>query len=535
MRKFRSWMALILVLALLICNGSIAEEGQMANDLSGQFVAQSQEAVEEKDILDADLLIGYVAKDGATLNPLLCNEQDLVCLNQLVFESMVTLDDTQKPAPMLADSWTHEDKQWLFTLRKGITFHNGAELTAYDVEATYKAFVACEDTNPYYNRIDLLIDDLAAIDDYTVAVKSNYSGLITLYGLTFPIMQSGTLMDDMPRGTGPYWYVSYEVDHAVRIESNPLWWQQQPTNQSIAFRRYDEVGEAIEGLHTNEVEMLSTRSPSAALSRKLADLTSMDYGTTTYEMLVPNLDEGSSMSDLNVRKAVMYAIDRSVLTSNAYLDMAIQSEVPILPGTWLYESQSAVYYYSPERALQLLYDSGWKDLTGDTMLNKLDGIKVSDLTANIITYNEDTSSIRENAANMIAGYLNAVGIQTTVEVLDRSDVRKRMKSGDYDLALIGVNLSEVPVMQSLLASNGNLNFNGYSSSTMDNLIALTATEQDEAALKQTYSEIQLSVVEELPILGLLFRAGTVLSSRSLGGLTGIRMLHTFRGLEYLSD
>ena len=129
----------------------------------------------------------------------------------------------------------------------------------------------------------------------------------------------------------------------------------------------------------------------------------------------------------------------------------------------------------------------------------------------------------------------AVGVKCTVEVLERTEVRKRMKSGDYDLALIGVNLSEVPVMQPLLASGGSLNFNGYTSTRMDNLIAMTSTEEDEAMLKQTYSDIQLSVVDELPIMGLLFRTGTVLSSRSLGGLTGIRMLNTFRGLEYLSE
>ena len=60
-------------------------------------------------------------------------------------------------------------------------------------------------------------------------------------------------------------------------------------------------------------------------------------------MLLPNLSDQSVMSDVNVRKAVMYAMDRSAIVSSAYLDMAIQSEVPVLPGTWLYESQSAVF------------------------------------------------------------------------------------------------------------------------------------------------------------------------------------------------
>lgn len=544
-----------LLLALLLTVGALAE-GQLATDLGGGLTAgdvvadgqpddgyiddgsmipPEETAPQPADIFDADLLIGYVAKDGATLNPFYCNEQDLVNLNQLVFESMVQLDENQKPAPMLADNWTHDGTLWTFTLRSGIYFHNGAELTAYDVEASYDKFVAAGPANPYAAKLNQLVEDMQAMDDRTVAVKSRFSGYMTLYALTFPIVQASTVDDDMPRGTGPYWYVSYEVDNAVRIEANALWWKQQPTIGSVTFRRYAQIGDALEGLQTKQVEMLSTQSSTAALSRRLANLTSMDYGTITFEMLVPNIGSESVMSDVNLRRAVMYAIDRSVLASNAYLDMAIQSEVPVLPGTWLYESQSAQYYYSPERALQLLYDSGWKDLTGDTMLNKLNGIRVEQLEVNIITYNEDTTSIRENAVNMIAGYLNAVGIKTEVEILSKSKMADRLKDRDYDLALVGVNLSEAPILQPLLGSGGSLNFNRYSNSAMDDLIARTSTAADEATLKQLYSQIQLTLVDRLPIMGLLFRTGTVLSTRSLAGLSGIRQMNVFRGLEYLTD
>jgi len=241
------------------------------------------------------------------------------------------------------------------------------------------------------------------------------------------------------------------------------------------------------------------------------------------------------MSNVKVRKAVMYAIDRSMIASNAYLDMAVQSEVPVLPGTWLYESQSAQYYYSPERALQLLHESGWQDLTGDMVLEKLDGVKVSELTVNIITYNEPTASIRENAAEMIADYLSVVGVKANVETMSSSALKKRIKNGEYDIALIGLNLSEVPRLTGLLGTDGNMNFNFYSDSVMDSLLKQTLTAADEAGMKQVYSQIQLNVVENLPVMGLLFRTGTVLSSRSLGGLNGIRALSTFRGLEYLYE
>ena len=69
---------------------------------------------------------------------------------------------------------------------------------------------------------------------------------------------------------------------------------------------------------------------------------------------------------------------------------------------------------------------------------------------------------------------------------------------------------------------------------MDNLILSTPAPRAPTSSGGIYSQIQLKVVEDLPILGLLFRAGTVLSSRSLGGLSGIRAMDTFRGLQYLT-
>ena len=534
---------LAMALALLMTAGACAE-GMLASDLGGDIVGGNFAGEEDAglaapdqaiDVFSADLLVGYVAQAGALLSPFLCNEQDLVSMNRLVFESVVALDANQKPVPMLADNWTQDGTMWTFNLRKGVTFHNGAELTAFDVEASYDQFIAAGNANPYTARLNRFIEDMQAMDMYTLAVKSKYPGYMTLYAMDFPVVQSATVYDEMPRGTGPFWYVAYYMDGAVRLEANPLWWKQQSTLGSITFRYYEDVGSAIEAVQLREVDMLSTHSMTASVCRKLSNFTSMDYGLTSYEMLVPNLNAESPVADVNVRKAIMYAIDRSVLASNAYLDMAIQSEVPVLPGTWLYESQSAKYYYSPERALQLLYDSGWKDLTGDTMMNKLDGIRLRELEIEIVTYNDDTSSVRENAANLIKNYLEAVGIRAEVTVLSKSRMSDRLEDGDFDLALIGVNLSEAPVLQPLLGTGGALNFNGYSDASMDELIVETGSVTEEEALKQVFSQIQLSLVERLPIMGLMFRTGTVLSNRSLAGLQGIRSLDMFRGLEYLAE
>jgi len=525
-------LVLALLLALLPANAS-----DLASDLGGAFVAAdpSGGVIEEAapvDMTNADVIIGYIAPLNSKLNPFVCTEQNLISVNQLVFESVVDLDASLKPVPMLADSWTHDGVTWKFKLRSGIQFHNGQELTSYDVVRSYDTILQAGERNPYYARLQF-IRDMEATDILEVTVTARSYGMATLYAMTFPVVQFDTLTDEMPRGTGPYWYIQWDLDGTVRLEANPLWWKRQPGVHSVLLKRYDTAGEAIEAIQTNQIQMLSTNSPHASLSRKLADLTSLDYTTLTYEMLVPNLGGDSLMSDLRVRKAVMFAIDRALLASNAYVDMAVQCEVPIPPNSWLYESQSAIYYYSPERALALMNEAGWYDMTGDGKLTRMNGIMVEEPTITIGTYNESTNSIRENAAEMIAGYLEAIGFNVNVVVETRAKIREHMRERRYDLSLIGVNLSEVPVVSSLFASGGGLNYSRWSSDEMEVLLSRASTAADEATLKKVYSDIQLSAVEHLPVLGLLFRTGTVLSSRPMGGMSGLRPYDTFNGFEFL--
>ena len=91
--------------------------------------------------MDADICLGYVAELNCEINPFVCNSRDLVSLNQLVFESVVELDEEGKPAPLLADSWSVEDKKWTFKLREGVVFHNGISFTAYEVVAQLLHFL----------------------------------------------------------------------------------------------------------------------------------------------------------------------------------------------------------------------------------------------------------------------------------------------------------------------------------------------------------------------------------------------------------
>lgn len=541
----RRAVALLLALCLLTAPALAEYQDEAMNALAGmegapegQMMDDGIEWVENTYVaptinMDADIQLGYVAAATAEINPFNCTERDLVSLNQLVFESVVELDDEMKPQPLLADSWSNQGKKWTFKLRQGVTFHNGAPLTASEVVGSYNRFMMTNELNPYYSRVQM-IESMEIVDDLTLVVNSKASGYATLYAMTFPVVQGSTLDDRMARGTGPYWYTEYVPGVGVRLEANPLWWKKDPQIHSVAALNFADSGDALQALQTNQINMLCTQSSNAAVHRKLSDNTSMDYMTTTYEMLVPNLNDDSPMGDVRMRQAVMYAIDRANVAANAYLGMGIQCEVPVNPSSWLYESQSAIYYYSPERALQLVKECGWNDLTNDGKMNKVNGVMLEDLTITLITYNESTNNIRENAVNLIASYLENVGFNVETIVYSKSRCLQKVKDRDFDLALIGMQFSEVPNLSPLLQGGGSLNLNNFRNENMETAISQLSSAQSEEELKALYSQMQMLVVERLPVLGLLWRTGAVISGRSLAGLSGLRVGNMLNGIEFMT-
>ncbi len=481
---------------------------------------------------DTTVTLGYLASYGAKPNPFVCTERDMISIGSLLYESLFELDGSMQPQPLLAETWScDENGVWTITIRSGVLFHNGIELIAEDIVQSWRNFKNAEDTNPYYSRA-AKIERMTATDTFTLEVKCTYPGLLALYCLTFPVVQRDTAYADIPMGTGPYWCTSFVQDESIRLEANPLWWKHQPTVHTLDFRHYWDVSDLITALQTGEIDMFQTRSYTAALTKKLSYAGFIDYSTTSYDVMIPNMS--GALGDLNVRKAIMYAIDYDTLMSNVYLNMAQQCEVPIPPSSWLYESRSAVYYYSPERAFYCLQESGWQDLTGDSLLNKVENNVLMYIDVNIIVYDEPTSTVRRNAAYKIAEDLRAVGINASVEVLGRSEVSKRLKNGDFDLALVSLTLSEVPDLIPMLSENGRINYSGVTNNNLNTMLTNCATAGDEQGMQLAYSQLQLYIVDNLPIMGLCFRNGMVLSTIPTAGMTTSRETDAYSGIEFLT-
>ena len=180
-------------------------------------------------------------------------------------------------------------------------------------------------------------------------------------------------------------------------------------------------------------------------------------------------------------------------------------------------------------------DKSGSAMTGDTLLNQLEDNVLKYIDVNIIVYNEAATKVRSNAAEQIATNLRAVGINASVEILTRKEVRKAMENGSFDIALVSMNLSEVPDLIPMFSEKGALNYSKVNNETLTQMLRECVYANDETAMKLAYGNIQSYIVENLPVMGICFRTGMVLSGRPMAGMTVSRETDAYSGIEFLVE
>ena len=116
-------VGILLVLAILL---SGCQAGTSSTAVSGRQSSLYTTTPKPDPSKTADIVLGIVADPNASVNPIYCTTRDVMNINTLVFESVVELDGSMKPVPLLADRWEiSEENIWTFTLRSGIVFHDG--------------------------------------------------------------------------------------------------------------------------------------------------------------------------------------------------------------------------------------------------------------------------------------------------------------------------------------------------------------------------------------------------------------------------
>ncbi len=355
--------------------------------------------------------------------------------NYNLYDRLVKFDpSTKKLVPSLATSWQIRENgtQWTFKLRRGVTFHDGTDLTA---DAVVFSFQRQLDKKFKYRYYDFLLFGeifqnlkyVKKIDQYTVAFyleKPFFSFLAALttdcasivspaavkkYGKNFPLH---------PVGSGPFKLKKWEKNKRVTLEANLKYWRGKPHIDGFVSLIKTQLPILQNLFRQQKIDMLSSYSISRTLGLKRLDWVSVHRSAILETNYIAFNLKNKYLQRKNIRKAIQFLWDKKII-KYVYQDFAIPSSSFLPPGIVGYKKTAYTQEFSFKKALELLKKENIKK---EIVLN-FPLVRGGDL---------DTQMIK-----LFLGNLKKAGIKTRLIMVSEEEYYKKIAAWDYDLALSG--------------------------------------------------------------------------------------------------
>jgi oligopeptide transport system substrate-binding protein len=455
-----------------------------------------------------------LGNDPATLDPARISDIYGGSVAQQLFDGLVQFDQTLTIVPALAQFWkaSRDGLTWTFTLRKGVRFHHGREVTAEDVvysltrlldpavkSGSADLFASISGAREFREGKVKHVSGLSALDRYTVQVSLTealnpfVSNLAVGHAKIVPkelVEQQGEAFGIQPVGTGPFKLVRWERGKEIVLAANPDYFDGPPKLSRVVYRIFP--GEGFEVMYdqfqqgnledtpipTQNYRQLVSAGHYIHIKRPM--LSVRFYGLNTR---VKPLD------DRRIRQALIYAIDRDALVEGVHLGRYTTARGILPPGTLGFNPKLGGYPYDPRAARELLAVAGYPGGRG------LPPIAIWSATNNAQVLQEH---------EQIKKYLAAVGIQVEFNY-DTSwpSFSSKLAQGKFPLFLYAW-FADVPhpdnFLFKLFYSRSPRNFTGYADRAVDDLLVLAKRESDLPRQMDLYRQAERLILDDAPII-----------------------------------
>ena len=360
------------------------------------------------------------------------SNDDVIC--RQVFMSLVSPpygtgdNDVTKCQPELAERWeaAPDNKTWTFFLRKGVMFHRGfGEVTSDDVKFTFER-VRSNNSGSLYAEGYADIEQIEVLDRHTVRFRLAQSNPIFTATHLFPregafivprkaVEEMGAAFQRNPVGSGAYEFAAYQPGRQVTLKANPQFHRGPAKLNELHFLYMPETAARTIAFRKGDLDFIDgARAPGWAPDLKRAMPAAQIIVLFPGSTQLMHLDTSRKpFSDLRVRQAMAYGLDRSVF-KQAYGDLSGPLWGMNAPGTFgaLSEADTPAelrYSFNPEKARALLAEAGYANgLSVNVYISKRE-----DYTTNML---------------LVQDQLKQVGITLNVSLVDHatyhSDNRK---------------------------------------------------------------------------------------------------------------
>ncbi|ADO43748.1 ABC transporter substrate-binding protein [Ketogulonicigenium vulgare] len=401
--------------------------------------------------------------------------------------------------PNLATSWTTEDQiRWIFDLRDDVKWHDGSPFTAEDVKFTIERtqgdaklrstarFRTIKEANvlsPY--QIEIITDGRDALLLHSLV--GNGAGLLPK--AAFEAAASKEAFFENPIGTGPYKFREWRKADRVVLDANTDWWGGTPHWEQIVVRAIPETSTRVAEFITGGVD-IAVNIPPEDIARIAADPATqvVSFDIARNIALHVRVAEGSATANPLVREAIDLAINRPELAEFVVEGFAAPTRglfPPKIPG-FNPDLTGDDSTFNPDRARELIAEAGAEGTT--ITLSSPSGRYVKD----------------REIAEAVVGYLQDIGLDARLEVLDWSVFNSRLNSfelGDMYLWGMGSYTDASILLPRSILNRFN---NDWHDATFDGLEAAAAAAPTEEERLAILREGQQIMTDARARIGLLY-------------------------------
>ncbi len=466
---------------------------------------------------DPNTLVMIIESSPTNLDPRVGIDAYSERIDSLIFDDLLERDEHLSVKPALAERWEIPDPlTYIFHLHRGVKFHNGQDLTSRDVKWTFDSLLQgkIRSTKSAAYRF---VDHIEAPDDYTVIfrLKEPFSPLPwNLSDGAIGIVPYGTLgeITNKPVGSGPFKFVSAEMDKEVILERNDNYWGQKARLERVRFTvvpdtttralelRKGSADIAINAL-TSDMVLTLERKPQLQVER--APGTVLQY--LGFNMRDPIL------RDVRVRQAIAYAIDREPLIQYIWRGFVRPASSVLPPESWAFDPNATPLPHDPEKARQILDAAGYPPAAN--------GIRFH------LTMKTSTEETTRLLAAVLQQQLRAVGIELDIRTFEFATFLADVTSGAfqlYSLRWVGGNedpdIFEYAFHSDKFPPHG-ANRGYYSNPHVDALIDQARRETDQNVRKKIYAEIQQMLARDVPYVNLWYFDNVLVHTRRVQNLS----------------
>jgi peptide/nickel transport system substrate-binding protein len=446
--------------------------------------------------------------------PLITGQDSLNGMRQAVgllsFEGLVMIGRDGRPQPRLAQSWTQspDGLSWVFQLRPNAVFHDGSPVDSNAVKASLARTLASPARDFSPGLLDIVALETPRPDQLVIKLKTRSAFLLD--DLVVSITKSNPGSPAV--GTGPY-VTSTTSPTEVVMRAFPGYYRGVPTIERIVWKSYTTARTSWAAMMRGEIDFLYEVAPDARdFMQDEASVEDFSFLRNYVHGVVFN-SRRPFFQDPRVRRALNYAVDRSVIIDQVFKGHGIPAYTPTWPQHWAYDTNLPTYAYDPAKATALL------DAAGLTIGNHRRD--PSGAPARLrFTCIFPTSPLWERMALLVQRNLSQIRVDVQLEALPLDEFNRRAIAGDFDAVLTDLivgNSAGRPYV--LWYSTSKQNSSGYHNPQVDQAFDRLKLATDDEATRAAFHDLQLQLLNDPPGVLLAFGDTTRAVSRRFQPVT----------------